>query len=469
LRGLVTYHLLLSFINCMDKNSLWESVLADLQLSLSSANFQTWFKGRTSILSIKGGVIEIGCSNSYNKVWLEERYLGKIKEVCDKITGTSNSVLFTVASHLPSHTQTKKPSGANETTVPLFEEVASQSIKDSLESANINQRYSLTNFLVGQSNQLAFAVSKAVVDKPFERYNPLLIAGGVGVGKTHLLQAIGHSIILRRAGVRVLYTTSETFTNQMVDAIQRKDTSSFRNKYRNIDVLLLDDVQFIAGRESTQEEFFHTFNHLYAKGKQIILSSDRPPAELPALQERIKNRFSGGMLALIDQPEQDLREAILLAKSKALGLDLEFSLIRVMAASLGPSVRDIEGGLNRILAVSSLTGKRVDETLVASVLVNERVREKSPKQILEETADFFSLTPTALKSQKRDKTFVFPRQAAMYLLRTGLGISFKEIGELLGGRDHTTVLYSVNKVEKLVEKNGEISTMLAELRTKVLG
>jgi len=453
----------------MDKNSLWESVLAELQLSLSSANFQTWFKGRTSILDLKDGVIEIGCSSSYNKVWLEERYLGKIKEVCDKITGGSNSILFTVTNQTTPYPSTKKASVTNEITVPLFEEAASQSIKDSLEAANINPKYTLTNFLVGQSNQLAFAVSKSVVDKPYERYNPLLITGGVGVGKTHLLQAIGHSIILRRAGVRVLYTTSETFTNQMVDAIQRKDTSSFRHKYRNIDVLLLDDVQFIAGRESTQEEFFHTFNHLYAKGKQIILSSDRPPSELHSLQERLKSRFSGGMLAMIDQPEQELREAILLAKSKEQGLNLEFSLIREMVGKMGPSIRDIEGGLNTVMAISSLTGKPIDDSTVQSVFANKKMVEKTPAQIIEETANFFSLNPSALKSQKRDRTFVFPRQAAMYLLRKSKKISLSEIGQLLGGRDHTTVLYSVNKVEKLVEKNGEVSTILTDLRTKILG
>ena len=449
----------------IDGPSLWDSVLAELQLTLSGANFQTWFKGKTAILSVKDSIIEIGCANSYNKVWIEERYLGTIKEIVDRVTGQANTLIFKVtAQTLPTK---KAPDKKTVTTVPLFEEESSQTIKESLESANINPRYSFANFIVGQSNQLAFAVSKAIVEAPFERYNPLLIHGGVGVGKTHLLQAIAHAVTLRRANAKVLYCSSETFTNDMVEAIQKRQTVDFRDKYRNLDFLLVDDIQFVAGRESTQEEFFHTFNHLFFKGKQIILSCDRDPRQLQNLQERLKSRFAGGMVVAIDPPDLELREAILLSKSRQEGLTIDFSIIRLLAQRLGPSVRDLEGGLLRLIAVAKLTGKEVDESLVKTVIDPAKPIQKPADKVVEGVASFFSLPLSDLTGQRRSHKCVFPRQVAMYLLRQELGLSFAQIAALFGGKDRTTAIYSVSKVEVLMEKGEEIRRTVQEARNKI--
>ena len=374
----------------LDKTSLWETVLAELQLSLSGANFQTWFKGKTSIISINNSLVEIGCSSPYNKVWVEERYFGKIKEVIDRVTGVSNTLVFSVSSQ-DLGLKPKKRAVVAPSTVPLFDEAA-PIIQEAIEQANINPKYSFSNFVVGQSNQLAFAASKAVSEAPFEHYNPFLVYGGVGVGKTHLVSALAHAVVLRRAQAKVLYTSSETFTNEMVAAIQNRQTSTFRGKYRAVDVLVVDDIQFIAGRESTQEEFFHTFNHLYNLGKQLVFSCDRDPGELEKLQDRLKSRFIGGLMVKIDSPDLELREAILLAKSRDIGLDLDFSTIRLLAENLGPSIRDLEGGLLRLAAASKLVGKKVDISLVESVVsLTSKKPEKNIDYILEEVAKFFSI------------------------------------------------------------------------------
>jgi chromosomal replication initiator protein len=354
--------------------------------------------------------------------------------------------------------------------VPLFEEAASPAVQEVLESAGVNQKYSFSNFVVGQTNQLAYAAALAVAEAPYERYNPLLVYGGVGVGKTHLLQAIAQATLLRRVGAHVSYCSSETFTNEMVEAIQKRQTVDFRAKYRSVDFLLVDDIQFIAGRESTQEEFFHTFNQLYGRGKQLVFSCDRNPAQLPNLQERLKSRFVGGLVIAIEPPELELREAILLAKAKELGLEIDFSIVRSLAENLGPSVRDLEGGLLRLLAASRLTGKKVDLSLVKTVVGVRHPQDKKPvPKILEEISAFFSLPVSEIKSPRRAKACVFPRQVAMYLLRKEAHLSFNEIAQEFGGRDHTTAIYSVNKVENLVEKGGEVARLVGELHSKVFG
>jgi len=449
-----------------EKHLLWQSVLTELQLSLSGANFQTWFKGKTAILSSDKDVVEIGCSSEYNRIWIEERYFSKIKEVLDRITNRTNTIIFSVNSQVIAPKQAKKASKENPT-VPLFDSDYSPSIKDAIEAANLNQKYTFSNFIVGQTNQLAYAVAKSIVDEPFDRYNPLLIYGGVGVGKTHLLQAVAHAFLLRRANAKVLYCSSEAFTNDMISAIQKKQMFDFKEKYRSLDLLLVDDIQFIAGRESTQEEFFHTFNYLYGRGKQLVFSCDRNPDELNGLQERLKNRFLGGMLAKIDSPDLELREAVLLANARAFGLKLDFSIIRALAQKLGPSIRELEGGLLRLTAVSNLTSRKIDLSLVETVIGAYKNRRDDARTLLEVVSSYFSLPLSDLLSKKRARPFVLPRQIIMYLLRNQLNHSYNDIAKFLGGRDHTTVIYSVNKVEKLVENDGEIGRIVEEIKTKV--
>lgn len=443
-----------------DNNSLWDAVLAELQVSLSPANFQTWFRGKTWISTLSNTEVEINCSSPYNKAWIEQRYLEQIREIVERLTGRPQNLLFSVSSRLvtkPSHKASPTES------VPLFTEEPLDTLKASLQSANINEKYSFSNFLVGQCNQLAYAVAKAVGEDDQRRYNPLLIYGGVGVGKTHLLQALAQSVLVRRANLKVLYSSSETFTNDMVEAIQKKQTIDFRSKYRKADLLLIDDIQFIAGRESTQEEFFHTFNHLYERGKQIILACDRDPSELASLQERLKSRFVGGMVAKIDTPDQELKEAILLAKSKEMGMDLDFNLIRDIAASMGSSIRELVGALLKVTAAASLTGKSPDRELAKSVLTLERSVKPTPGKILRAVADHFSIPTETISSNSRGKAVVLPRQISMYLLRHHLNLSFYEIARLLGGKDHSTVIYSVARVENLVENGGEVRSLVDEI------
>ncbi len=451
----------------IDKNTLWDSVLAELQLSLSNANYQTWFKGKTSMLSLEKGSVEIGCATEYNKVWIEERYIGKLKTIVDRLTGTSNNLALKVAAESLTKPSSTRPPGKT-ATVPLFEDASLPQIREILESANINRKYSFSNFIVGATNQLAYAVAKTVVDEPFERYNPLLIYGGVGVGKTHLLQAIARSVITRRAGARVLYCSSETFTNDMIQAIQMRQTSNFRNKYRGVEFLLIDDIQFIAGRESTQEEFFHMFNTLYGLGKQIVLSCDRKPEELSELQERLKNRFLGGLVARIDPPDVELREAVLLSKIKGAGFNVDLPVIRTLARNLGPSIRELEGAFLRLAAVSRLTSQKIDQTLVEKVLGLNNPSKDPVASVIRTVAEFFSVDEMALTGRARSQELTLPRQVAMYLLRKNSKQSFKRIAGYFGGKDHTTAIYSINKVEKMVKEGGELSDLVNQIQDRAL-
>ena len=452
----------------LDPISLWDSVLTELQLVLSGANYQTWFKGKTRVLSVKDNVVEIGCSSPYNKTWIEERYLGQLKDIIDRVTERKNALTFSITSEVSQKTPVKVKR-VPENTTPLFDEAGSDTLQKALDEAGINPQYSFSNFIVGSSNQLAYAVAQSVADEPSGHYNPLLIYGGVGVGKTHLLQSVGHAFCVRKQAAKVLYISSESFTNDMVDAIQRKQTFAFREKYRNVDLLLVDDVQFIAGRESTQEQFFHTFNELYRRGSQVVLMCDKNPKELFDLQERLRNRFIGGMVAKIEEPDLELREAILLAKSKAAGLSLDFSIIRRLSESIGPSIRELEGALLRVAAVAKLAGKVIDEELVDDVLGKHHKTVVSPEHLLECVADYFSITISQLTGKTRIREAVLPRQIAMYLLRYKLNLSFAKIAKLFGGKDHTTAIYSVNKVETLVEKDVEIHRVLDSVAQKTFG
>lgn len=451
----------------VDKSSLWESVLTELQLGLSSANYQTWFKGKTAVLSQKDKIIEIGCSSPYNKVWLEDRYQSKLKEIIDRITGEHNTITFSVSSQIQEAKASKKQVAENPT-VPLFEETASSAIQKSLDEANVNKNYSFSSFIVGQSNQLAYAVSKAIVENSVKHYNPFLVYGGVGVGKTHLLQAIGQATLLRQPSARVLYLSSETFTNDMVEAILKKQTVLFRNRYRGVDLLLVDDIQFIAGRDGTQEQFFHTFNELHRQGKQIVLSCDRDPRELSNLQERLKNRFSGGMSARIDPPDLELREAILLAKSRSSGINLDFPIIQTLARQSGPSIRELEGALLRLIAVAKLTDKKIDLDLITTVIGVEKKPQDPTQLVIKSVGEYFSLSPVQLKSTSRVKQYMLPRQLAMYLLRTTVGKSYGDIAKTFSGKDRTTVMYSVKKVENLVKKDPEIQRIVGDLDNRVM-
>ncbi len=454
----------------MDQKSLWKSVLTELELTLSSANFQTWFKGKTEIVSINQASIEIGCNSTYTKDWLEQRYQGQIKSILDRLTENNNNLIFSVSKSIQQENSQATKNKSN-STAPLFNEDASDKIFEKLESSKLNSNYSFDSFVVGSSNQLAYAVGKAISESPGKIYNPLFLYGGVGLGKTHLMHAIGHAAINKNPKTKVLYSTSESFTNSMIEAIQTRTTKEFRTKYRGLDILIVDDIQFIAGRETTQEEFFHTFNDLYGSGKQVIISSDRPPAAISKLEERLKSRFEGGMIADIQAPDLDMKEAILLSKVRQRGLDIPEEVLHYLAQSASTSIRDLEGSLTRLVTQAEINNTSLSVELAKSFIDERQNRslsgKSSPKEVLDIICEYFNLRQSDIKGSGRTAKLVLPRQITMYLLRKDLGLQYENIAEFLGGRDHSTVMHGVEKIDSNVEKSDKVRGLVADIRSKL--
>jgi chromosomal replication initiator protein len=456
----------------MDKKILWESTLAELQLNLSTANFQTWFKGKTTIVSLNGGFVEIGCNSSYIKNWIESRYQGQLKSILDRVTGENLNLAFTVdpfAKNTPKKGRHKKPTSTTQSQ-RLFEEPNQELLNESLSKARLNPSFTLNSFVVGKSNQLAYAVAKAISETPSKNYNPFFVYGGVGIGKTHLIQAIAQEALTKNPNLKIYYCGCEEFTNELVTSIQAKTTPSFRNKYRGADMLLLDDVQFLSGRESTQEEVFHTFNVLFASGKQIVIAGDRPPAAIGKLAERLKSRFEGGIVADIGKPEMELREAVVLQKCKAQNVTLPNQIIHLLAEHFQDNIRELEGGLVRLLTYSKLTNKQISPDLlneVVSLTTRPVTGKPNPKEVLEEAAKYFSVSITAVKGRSRKANLVKPRRLAMYLMRRDLKLPLAKIAELLNRSDHTGVIYSVNKTENELKQSSETREIVGEIRRRV--
>ncbi|HEY4695239.1 MAG TPA: chromosomal replication initiator protein DnaA [Candidatus Nanoarchaeia archaeon] len=452
----------------MDEKTLWNSVLTELQLLLSGANYQTWFKGKTVILHQERGVIEIGCNSAYTKDWLEQRYHGQLKAILDRLTDTNNALIFSVSASLrnPPTKVTQNDSGEE---ALLFTNQSIDELYGKIEACGLNPKYTFESFVVGSSNQLAHAVAKAVAASPGKGYNPFFVYGGVGLGKTHLIQATGHEAVSKHQKLKVLYCTSENFTNNLIEAIQNRAMKEFRAKYRSLDVLIIDDIQFIAGRETTQEEFFHTFNELYAKGKQVILSSDRPPEAISKLEQRLKSRFEGGMIADIQPPDTDLREAILLSKIKRQNISIPAEVVHYLAQNASSSVRDLEGSLIRLVAQAKIGNNSLSLELAKSFFDkrSQGLVKARPKDVLEIICNYFDLRHTDLKSANRLAKFVFPRQIAMYLLRKDLGLQYALIAEVLNKKDHTTVIHGVEKITGVVEKSEKVRGLVEDIRSKL--
>ncbi len=454
----------------MDKKDLWKSVLTELQLSISAANFQTWFKGKTEVVEMNETLVVIGCSTTYVKDWLEQRYLGQLKAILDRLTEENNSLTFVVSSSLKEEPAkvVKKEAEATDT---LFGSADFDRLSEKISRANLNPGYKFENFIVGGSNQLAFAVCQAIAENPSNSYNPFFVYGGVGLGKTHLIQAVGHEIIRRSSGSKVYYSSSETFTNNLMEAIQQRKTKELREKFRSVDVLIIDDIQFIAGRESTQEEFFHTFNDLFGKGKQIILSSDREPSQIAKLEDRLRSRFSGGMIADIQPPDADMRQAILISKIRRQNLEIPEEVVRYLANSISTNVRDLEGSLLRLVTQARVNNSELSLELAKSFIDQRRGRnlaaKVAPKEVIDTVCNYFNLRQTDLRGTSRVAKVVLPRQITMYLLRTDLGIQYENIARELGGRDHSTVMHGVEKIETNVEKSDKIRGLVADIRAKL--
>lgn len=450
-------------------NALWQSVLGEIELSVSHATFTTWFKN-TELIDQDENIITIQVANIFAQKQFEVKFDEQIKKVLAKNGVNPDKILYVVNNNV----RKKRPS--RETTV----EYGSRSLADDLLPNNLNQssqlttgnlnpRYTFDNFIVGSSNDLAYTASRAVATNPGVKYNPIYLYGGVGLGKTHLMQAIGNEIIKKNPKSRVLYISSETFVNEFLDYVRFKK-KGFSDKYRNVDVLIIDDMQFIAGKERTQEEFFHTFNHLHQNNKQIIISSDKPPKSIPTLTERLRSRFEMGMLIDIQMPDFETRCAILNIKASLSGVTLKQDTVEYLATNIKTNIRELEGALNQLLAYAEMRGIEPDISTAEGLLGNirnSRPQHLSSKQIVDKTAKHFQIDVAEMCSEKRDKHIVVPRQIAMYLLRSELHLSFPKIAIELGRKDHTTAIHSVEKIEKAIKLDYIIREQVSSIREKL--
>lgn len=446
----------------MNNESLWKNVLEEIKLFLSKAIFQTLFQN-SCLVSLENNIATIGCPSSYIQNLIEARYYSLIKDILDRQTKQNNSLVFTVKPLVKKSGDLGPLFSAEEPAPAVFEN----------QSANLRKDYTFENFAVSSINQLAYAAATAVAKNPGNAYNPLFFWGGTGVGKTHLMQAIGHEILKNKPQTKIIYCMGEEFTNEIINAIRSKTTDGFKKKYRSAKVLLLDDVQFIAGKTTVQEEFFHTFNTLQREGGQIVLTSDRPPEEIPKLEERLRSRFEAGLIIDTPAPDFELRTAILLIKAKQKGIELPMDIAQTISANID-SVRKIEGFLIRLLTemeakkvnltpelVNSFLGKATEET-------GKLKKQIKPKEVIEAVAEYYHLKSSQLKSPTRLKNIVLPRQVLMYLLRTELGIPLIEVGNLLGGRDHTTIMHGVEKITNLLTNNEDLRVDISGIKQRII-
>lgn len=433
----------------MNYEELWELVLAELELQISRPNFLTWLK-KSALVEIRQGEAMIVLPNYFAKEWVEAKYnklvFGLLREKepsVKKINYAVDSGLFVKKNEPVKESPAEKQLSFVETRLD--------------PETGLNPRYTLESFVVGSSNELAYAASQAVVDCVGKRYNPLFLYGGTGLGKTHLIQAIGNEIRLRHKNqIHVKYVSSEKFTNDIIWAIRNKRTEDVKKVYRNVDVLIVDDIQFIGGKEKTEEEFFHTFNALHENNKQIIISSDRPPRAIPILEERLRSRFEGGMIADISQPDFETRMAILKVKTQEMTETVPDEIISLIARLVQKNIRELEGALNRIIFQAKQKGGfdlGQAEKLLAEMITRDNVNI-TPTQVIKAVASFYEISPTDLLGRSRKKEVVEPRQIAIYLLREMLNMSYPYIAEKMGKRDHTTAIYSYEKISRIIEKNG---------------
>jgi chromosomal replication initiator protein len=448
----------------MNPEQAWQAALGQFQLEMNKATFDTWVRD-ARFLSYDNGVFTIGVANGYARDWLEDRLTGLARKILTGIWGQPVEVKFEIGK--PEISEELESAEEDELTGAPAGEGAAIALPPRPTGNNLNPRYTFSSFVVGNSNRLAHAASLAVADNPAQAYNPLFLYGGVGLGKTHLLHAIGNQCIDH--GLMVLYVTSEDFTNDLINAIRSHTTDAFREKYRRIDVLLIDDVQFIAGKESTQEEFFHTFNALHGQNRQLVLSSDRPPKAMVTLEERLRSRFEWGLTADIQPPDIETRMAILRSKAERAGRILPPELLEIIARRVQSNIRELEGALIRVLALSDLSGTPIGPELVESALADmlPKNRRIAPTAIIDAVAVQFGIEREKLLGRERSKDVVLPRQVAMYLIREETNASLPEIGNAMGGRDHTTVMYGCDKINDLMEQDDKLRRQIMFIRQQL--
>ncbi|WP_144556089.1 chromosomal replication initiator protein DnaA [Bacillus sp. X1(2014)] len=436
---------------------LWHAALANIEKKISKPSFDTWLKS-TKAHSLQGDLLIITAPNEFARDWLEERYSQLIAGILYEITGEELAVKFIIP-------QNQKDAD-NDVQLPP-KKVKKDDDHGEFPQGILNQKYTFDTFVIGSGNRFAHAASLAVAEAPAKAYNPLFIYGGVGLGKTHLMHAIGHYVLDHNPAAKVVYLSSEKFTNEFINSIRDNKAENFRNKYRNVDILLIDDIQFLAGKESTQEEFFHTFNALHEESKQIIISSDRPPREIPTLEDRLRSRFEWGLITDITPPDLETRIAILRKKAKAEGLDIPNEVMLYIANQIDSNIRELEGALIRVVAYSSLINKDINADLAAEAL-KDIIPSSKPKvitilDIQKTVGELFSIKLEDFKAKKRTKSLAFPRQIAMYLSRELTDYSLPKIGEEFGGRDHTTVIHAHEKISKLLQSDAQLQRQMKEL------
>ncbi len=433
--------------------SVWKTTLGELEVDLGKANFGLYFKN-SDLLSLENGVAKIGFSNQAVAKQADQRYYSAIQTALQKATKTEKLSLIFEVIEKPA---TSPPAGeaGNQTMGPLFEtpKQDQESVREAIIKAGLRPDFILEEFCVSTSNQLAFAAAQAVVQKPGKNYNPLFIWGGSGIGKTHLMQAVGHEIIRQKAGDRVVYVTAEQFTNEIIDGIRTKNTKDFKNKYRSAKALLVDDIQFIAGKDRAQEEFFHTFNAITQNGGQVVLTSDTKPSEIKFIEDRLRSRFEGGMVADISEPDHELKTAICMLKARKRGIELSTSTAAALVDSVD-NIRSLEGALQRLITEAEVSKKPIDEILISSLPKKPAIIDS--RQILDAVCQYYNLPIKLIKSEKRDKPISEPRQIIMYLLRQNTRMTNSEIASYLERKDHTTILHGVKKIANLLSTNAQI-------------
>lgn len=438
-------------------DNIWTQVLNLIKVELTEVSFNTWLKTIEPI-SISEDKVVLAAPNEFTKGILEGRYLNLIDSALTQVTEQEFKIQFII----PGEEQAK--------------EIEATPIQDNIEykeRAQLNPKYTFDTFVIGNSNRFAHAASLAVAEAPSKAYNPLFIYGGVGLGKTHLMHAIGHYILNQNPDSKVVYVSSEKFTNELINSIREYRNEEFRNKYRNVDVLLIDDIQFIAGKEGTQEEFFHTFNALHEANKQIIISSDRPPKEIPTLEDRLRSRFEWGLISDIQPPDLETRIAILKKKANMENIEVEDGVMLYIASKIQSNIRELEGALIRVVAYSSLTNSKITEELAEEALKDiisaNKIVEVTPKLIKEVISKEYKIKMEDFDSKKRTRAIAYPRQIAMYLTRELTDLSLPKIGDEFGGRDHTTVIHAYDKITKELEEDLELKQKIDNIIKDIKG
>lgn len=455
---------------------IWEKTLENIKEKITNPSFNTWFSETKAVMTTDKNQLILQVPNNFIQEWIETQYTDLIEEILADLTSNKWTLLLLTPDEVKKFKENKKKDKEDEDDTKneeieeeLPEKTEENEDEQILDQNGFNPKYTFDTFVVGNSNRFAHAASLAVAEAPAKAYNPLFIYGDVGLGKTHLMQAIAHFILKNNPDYKVVYVSSETFTNELINAIKDDNTVEFRDKYRNIDILLVDDIQFLAGKERTQEEFFHTFNTLHESNRQLIISSDRPPKEIPTLEERLRSRFEWGLITDIQKPDLETRIAILRKKADIENLTIPNEVVIYIANKIQSNIRELEGALVKVIAYSSLVDREIDVDLAREALkdlVNEKKKENievNIERIKKIITDDYNLKMEDMESKKRTQNIAFPRQIAMYLSRELTDFSLPHIGDEFGGRDHTTVIHAHNKIKEKIKNEDDFSSKIDRL------